>query len=167
VPSRTPALDVAALLGALERNQVRYVLIGGVAARLHGSPLLTEDVDITPAGDRENLRRLASALRELDAELRVRDVDEPVEFPLDARSFTAFTFMTFATPHGFLDICLRPAGTEGYRDLAKSAQEVDVLGLSVRVAALDDIIRSKQAAGRNKDLGALPILRELKERIGG
>jgi hypothetical protein len=69
-PRVPPRLDVEAILGALDRHGVDYVLIGGIAARLHGSPLLTEDVDITPALDRPNLARLAEALTELEARLR-------------------------------------------------------------------------------------------------
>jgi hypothetical protein len=81
-----PPIDVAAILDALDRHGVEYVLVGGLAARLHGSPLLTDDLDITPASDRENLERLANALRELEARL---PGPEDVEFPLDARSLAS------------------------------------------------------------------------------
>jgi hypothetical protein len=105
-----PALEVEPLLEALDRHQVDYVLIGGLAARLHGSPLMTFDIDITPSTDRDNLARLAGALRELDAKLRVSGRDEPVDFPLDERSFDSFTAMTLVTRHGLLDVRLRPTG---------------------------------------------------------
>jgi hypothetical protein len=157
-------LDVEALLSTLERHRVDYVLIGGVAARLHGSPLLTEDIDVTPATDRENLRRLAAALRELDARLRVPG-EEPVEIEFDERSFGSCTTMTLTTRFGFLDLCFRPDGTKGYRDLEASAVTYELFGLKVAVAALADLIRSKVAAGRNKDLQALPTLRALEERL--
>ena len=61
------------LLGTLERHGVRYVLIGGLAATLHGSPLRTGDADICPARDAANLERLAQALQEIDARIRTAD----------------------------------------------------------------------------------------------
>jgi hypothetical protein len=158
-------LDVARLLETLERHEVEYVLIGGLAARLHGSPLLTEDLDITPATDRPNLGRLAAALRELNSRLRVSGLDEPVDFVFDERSSDSFTAMTLFTDAGMLDICLRPDGTKGYADLSQGARTFEIFGLRVPVASLADIIRSKQAAGRNKDLQALPTLRALQERL--
>jgi hypothetical protein len=113
--SARAALDVRAILETLHSHRVRYVLIGGVAARLHGSPLLTEDLDVTPARDRQNLRRLVAALEELHAQLRVVGT-EPIAFDLDERSFGSFTTMTLVTRHGFLDLCFRPEGREGYPD---------------------------------------------------
>ena len=93
-PRVPPPLDVEAILGALDRHRVEYVLIGGLAARIHGSPFLTEDLDITPALDRENLARLATALQELGARLRGA---EEVEFPLDDRSLASADVLTMTT----------------------------------------------------------------------
>lgn len=69
------AFDPLAIIRALQAHDVRYVLAGGVATRLHGSPTLTEDIDITPARTEGNLGRLAAALVDLDARLGVADVD--------------------------------------------------------------------------------------------
>ena len=66
-----PPLDVNRIVEILDRHRVRYLLVGGVAARLHGATRLTEDVDVLPADDDENLRRLGAALTELGAFLRV------------------------------------------------------------------------------------------------
>jgi hypothetical protein len=158
-----PPLDVEAILGTLDRHGVEYVLIGGLAARLHGSPLLTEDLDITPAPDRENLGRLAEALRELEARLRGA---EDVEFPLDDRSLASTEILTMTSRAGWLDVCRRPAGEQSYETLAPNAETYELFGLRVRVASVDDLIRSKTAAGRDKDLQGLPALRELKRRRG-
>ena len=157
-----PPLDVEALLSALDRHGVDYVLIGGLAARLHGSPLLTEDIDITPAVDQENLTRLAAALRELEARLRGA---EDVDFPLDDRSLASAETLTTTTRAGWLDVCSRPAGGQSYETLAPNAQTYELFGLHVRVASLDDVIRSKEAASRDKDLRSLATLRELQERL--
>ena len=153
------------LLEVLERHGVRYVVIGGLAAELRGSPYITRDVDVTPSRERANLRRLAAALRELNATLRVPGVEGPVEFPLDEHSFDRGTTWTFVTDHGYLDVALLPDGTQGYEDLRRGAtRERLTENLRVDVASLADVIRSKEAAGREKDRAVLPILRQVLER---
>lgn len=156
------------LLEVLERHEVRYVVIGGLAAELHGSPYITRDVDVTPARQRDNFVKLAAALRELEAKLRVPDLDYPVEVPLDEHSFDQGTTWTYVTKHGYLDIALLPDGTRGYEDLRRDAtRERLTETLEVSVAALADVIRSKEAAGREKDRAVLPILRQVLERSRG
>lgn len=156
--------DPFPILETLERHEVRFILIGAAAAIAHGSPIPTEDVDITPARDPENLERLANALRELGAKLRTPN--DPVEFPVDGPFLNVGEMWTLATPHGDLDISFIPSGTRGYEDLQRNAVELELgPGLLVKVASLADVIRSKQAAGRLKDLGQLPALRQTLEVI--
>ena len=153
------------ILEVLERHRVLYIVIGGLAAELRGSPYVTRDVDVTPARTRENFARLAAALRELDAKLRIPDVDEPLAIPLDERSFEQSTTWTFVTKYGYLDIALLPDGTRGYDDLRRSATQEQLTGtVTVFVASLADVVRSKEAAGREKDRAVLPILRQVLER---
>ena len=153
------------ILEVLERHQVLYVVIGGLAAELRGSPYVTRDVDVTPARTRENFTKLAAALRELDAKLRIPDMEEPLAIPLDERSFEQGTTWTFVTRHGYLDIALLPDGTRGYDDLRRSATREQLTeSLTIFVASLADVIRSKEAAGREKDRAVLPILRQVLER---
>ncbi len=152
------------ILEALERHDVSYVLIGGLAAAVRGSPYPTGDVDITPATDKRNLGRLAAALDELGAKLRVEG-HEPVAWPLDERSFDQGTTWTFVTMAGYLDVCLRPDGTGGYPDLRRDATEEPLTEtLTIAVASLADVIRSKEAANRDRDRRVLPALRLLLER---
>jgi len=154
-----------AILEVLERHGVLYVVIGGLAAELRGSPYVTRDVDVTPARTRENFTRLASALRELDAKLRIPDMDEPLAISLDERSFEQGTTWTFVTKHGYLDVALLPDGTRGYDDLRRSATREQLTdAVTIFVASLADVIRSKEAAGREKDRAVLPILRQVLER---
>ena len=142
-----------------------YVVIGGFAAELRGSPYVTRDVDVTPARTRENFTKLAAALNELDAKLRNPDVKEPLAIPLDERSLDQGTTWTFVTKHGYLDIALLPDGTRGYDDLRRSATREQLTAtVTISVAALADVIRSKEAAGREKDRAVLPILRQVLER---
>jgi hypothetical protein len=153
------------LLEALERHGVHYVVIGGLAAELRGSPYVTRDVDVTPSRERLNLGRLAIALREVNARLRVSGVAEPVELLLDQHSFDWGTTWTFVTDHGYLDIALLPDGTQGYEDLRRNATYERISDtLVVQVASLADVIRSKEAAGREKDRAVLPVLRQVLER---
>jgi hypothetical protein len=159
--------DPEAILGALERHGVDYVLIGGLAASLHGSPHVTTDVDITPARDRKNLERLAEALEEMDA--RIRTEGEPDGLPFDGspEMLSNASILNLTTRHGDLDLTFVPAGTRGYDDLRRRAVEIRVHETRVVVAALGDVIRSKEAAGRDKDRLTLPTLRRLLERLDG
>jgi len=152
-------------LEVLERHRVDYVVIGGLAAELRGSPYATRDVDVTPARNRANFKRLAAALQELEAKLRVPDLTEPLEVPLDERSFDLGTTWTYVTKFGFLDVALLPDGTRGYEDLRRGATRERLTDtLEVSVASLADVIRSKEAAGREKDRAVLPVLRQVLER---
>jgi hypothetical protein len=158
-------LRARAILEVLERSNVRYVVIGGIGARLWGSPQLTEDLDVCAAADRQNLSRLADALNELEAAYRVAGVGEGFPAPpWDARAFSAHlgASLTLVTKFGALDVWFRPDGTQGYRDLATRSREFPLEGITTRVAHIDDIIRSKQAAARERDLASLPLLQRLR-----
>ena len=153
------------LFDVLNRHGVRYVVIGMLAAALHGSPLATQDADICPAQDPDNLERLASALRDLDARLETPDRPEGVALPYDGKFLAQVEVWNLVTRFGHLDVSFRPPGTRGYDDLRREAVTLDVGGgLRVPVASLLDVIRSKEAAGRQRDRQALPTLRELLAR---
>lgn len=153
------------ILHALAGHGVRFVLIGGLAAAVRGSPVITGDVDICHARDVENLERLAAALREANARLRGAPGDAP--FRLDARSLAQGDHFTFSTDLGALDCLATPAGTDGFADLDASATDERLNGLVVRVASLDDLIRMKRAAGRRQDLIAVEWLSALRDELGG
>jgi hypothetical protein len=127
------------MLEALARAGVDFVVIGGLAGGAHGSAYPTFDLDIVYARNRENLERLAAALRELGARLRGAPADLP--FLLDA----------FATPYGGLDILSDPDGAPPYRELRAGAVTGEVQGKRVLVASLDHLIAMKEASGRPKD----------------
>ncbi len=158
-------LEADAILACLHRHEVRYVLIGGLAAVLHGSPQATFDADICPASDADNLVRLAAALREMGARIRTEGVPGGLPFACDAPFLAGVRILNLVTLHGDLDLSFEPSGTEGYEDLARGATTLVIRDQPVRVAALEDVIRSKEAAGRAKDLAALPVLRLLLEQI--
>lgn len=155
--------DPIRALTTLVGHRVRFVIIGGYAGRLLGSTIVTNDTDICYARDDENLRRLAKALRELNATLR--GVNEDVPFILDARTLKAGDHFTFDTDAGALDILGTPAGVVGFDDLDRAATPTDLEGLVVRVVSIDDLIRMKRAAGRPQDLLAVEVLGALRDEI--
>jgi hypothetical protein len=153
------------VIETLNRHAVCYVLIGGVAATLHGSPLRTGDTNICPARDMANLDRLAAALRELRARIRTEGADGGLPFACDARFLATVELLNLETEAGEVDVAFSPPGTGGYAELAARQQHFDLGGIVAPTAALDDIIRSKAAADRPKDRDALPLLRELARQI--
>jgi hypothetical protein len=158
-----PVFDPITGLRTLIDHDVRFVLIGGFAAALRGSPMMTGDVDICPAPDHGNLDRLAEALRSLHARLRGAPAD--VSFLLDGRTLQAGDHFTFATDAGPIDCLGTPAGTDGFADLDASATDEDLDGLLARVASLDDLIRMKRAAGRPQDRIAVEWLSALRDEL--
>lgn len=157
--------DPERLIRALSRNRVKYVLIGALAARLHGFPRLTADADITPSTDKPNLERLASALDDLDAKVYTESVPEGLAFDRSAAALARAEMWNLVTSAGRLDIAFTPAGTEGYEDLAEGAEKFEAFGVQFLAASLDDIIRSKAATGRAKDEDDVVLLRALKKKL--
>ncbi len=158
-------LEADQILACLERHGVRYVVIGGVAAILHGSPQVTFDADICPARDSSNLEALALALREMKARIRAPDVPEGLAFACDAAFLANVSLLNLITQFGDLDLSFTPSGTGGYPDLIERAVRMPLHGFTVPVAALEDVIRSKEAANRPKDQRTLPLLRQLLAEI--
>ena len=154
--------DPLGALRVLSEEGVRFVVIGGLAARLRGSPSVTNDLDICYERSDGNLERLAAALSRLDA--RLRGTEDEVPFRPDAATLRAGDHLTFTTTAGNLDCLGTPAGTDGFDRLAQRAGTFEVDGLSLPVASIDDLIRMKQAAGRPKDLIEVEVLREVRSR---
>jgi hypothetical protein len=149
-----PRFQPLLALETLARHEVDYVLIGGMAATLFGSPLTTGDADLCPDRSPENLTRLSAALRDLNA--RVYAVDSPrgLKFDIAPETLVQAEVWNLITDAGRLDISWVPSGTRGYADLSRDAVVFDLDG-----------IRSKEAAGRERDRAALPTLRLLLERL--
>jgi predicted nucleotidyltransferase len=160
-------LRPAEIFAVLDRHEVRYVLIGGLAAILYGAPHVTTDVDIVPEEDRRNLERLSEALTELKARIRVAGEPDGVPFGHDGVSLAKVRIWNLVTDLGNLDISFVPSGTRGYDDLRRDLRTVTVNGIDVPVASLADVIRSKEAADRERDRAILPVLREMLERERG
>jgi hypothetical protein len=151
------------ILRTLSDHGVRYVLVGGFAAVIHGSPYVTTDVDVVPDAGRDNLVRLSDALRALGARVWTESEPEGLAFGHNADSLAGSRMWNLVTEHGRLDVTFEPSGTNGFDDLARDAVHLTILGVEVDVASLADVIRSKEAAGRERDRLVLPVLRRIVE----
>ncbi len=166
-PSRQ--IDWLKISECFDRHGVEYLIVGGVGAQLHGATRPTSDFDSLPETSEENLDRLARALRELGAFLRVEGLSEeearalPVQ--LDGETLARMDISTWTTDGGDLDVLTalptRDGGRSRYEELVLRASSVDFGGVPVRVAALADIIASKEWANRPKDRDALDELHRL------
>lgn len=159
--------DPERLLRALAEHDVRFVLIGALAARLYGFPRVTADADIAPDRAPDNVARLASALQALDARIYTESVPEGLPFDCSAAMLTRSDLWNLVTDAGRIDVAFEPAGTQGFVELAPNAEHFELFGAPLLVARLEDIIRSKEAADRPKDRQDVPLLRELLKKHPG
>jgi len=162
-----PELRADVLLEAFAHHTVQFVTVGGFAGQLHGASRLTKDLDICPAWDHENLARLAAALLELDAVLRLRPELEPATVRPNAELLRECSITLWRTPSGDVDVLMgipsTPGRVAGFRELNERATELVLRDGTVLVAALEDLVRSKEIADRLKDREALPELRALRD----
>ena len=154
-------MRLAEVLAGLNAAGVRFVVVGGVAANAHGSPLYTADVDICYEPSAENRERLATVLVSWHAYLR--GVEPGLPWVLDARTLRDAPVLTLTTRLGDTDVMDRVAGVGEYPKVEAASVEVNVTGIPIRVLALDALISAKKASGRHKDLEALLELEALRE----
>jgi hypothetical protein len=163
--SKTMTTNFAAALSALADAGVSFILVGAYAAYVHGASQLTRALDICYERTPENLSRLASAL--VPFQPRLRGVPDDTPFTFDAQALAQGMNFTLQTDIGELDLLGKLSGVGHFSELARDAVELDLHGHPIRVASLDAIIRSKKAAGRPKDLIALPELEAIREHRSG
>lgn len=148
-PADWPDLDLGELLRPLVSRGVDFVVVGGIAAIAQGSPRLTQDLDIAYATDKTNLEALGDVLVGLGA--RLWGVDEDVPFVPDARTLRKVDLLTLETDSGRIDVMARPAGAPAYDRLRQGAERMDIAGVAVLVASVEDLLRMKRASDRPKD----------------
>lgn len=155
-----PQLNATGIVSVLNKHGVQYVVIGAFAAITQRAPIPpTRDIDFTPDASRDNLDRLSAALKELKARVRTDTVPGGLAFDHDGASLANAIAWNLICADGEFDLSFEPAAfAGGYADLEPHAHRMSVDGVEVLVADLADVIRSKEAAGRPKDLRVLPVL---------
>ncbi len=140
---------------------VEFVIIGGVAATLHGSARVTYDLDICYSRRSANLVRLAKALEPFHP--RPRGFPAGLPFFWDSGTLRNSTILTLQTDIGELDLLSEVSGLGGFDEVDRRSIFVSAFGREFRVLDLDGLIDSKRAAAREKDISALPELESLRE----
>lgn len=160
--------DLSLLLETLARHDVDYVVIGGVAVQVHGHRRTTMDLDLTPDPAPENMRRLATALQELDARpLDPALAGSEISATDPERLTVAPIVPLLLTRHGQVHVLKEPKGARAFQLLRDAALVVEVDGIEVAIASLDDLIRMKKAAGRPEDLDDIAALTGREEKDQG
>ena len=148
-------------LRLLGEHSVACVIVGGVAATIHGSLILTNDLDVCYARDQSNLERLAGALQSVHAQLR--NAPAGIPFILDADTLKRGLNFTFTTDIGDLDLLGEILGVGSYVDVLAGSVTVELFGYRFAVIDIGKLIVAKRTAGRPKDLIALPELEAIQE----
>jgi hypothetical protein len=164
-----PKIDLNLLVGVLDKHNVEYVVVGGIGAMAYGATRPTQDLDCVVEQSIGNLKNLAAALVDLHATLRVSGMSEEdasnLKVPLTWEMLQRMSLSTWRTTGGDLDLLSDIPGTYkkriNYEDITAEAVLIDLNGVILRVAPLQVIVESKEAANRPKDKEALPELQEL------
>jgi hypothetical protein len=146
---------------ALCDAEVEFVVIGGLSAILHGSALVTFDLDISYSRSTANLKRLVAAL--LPFHPRPQGFPAGLPFVWDATTLRNTTVLTLQTDLGEIDLLAEVAGLGTWEGVKAGSIVVEAFDRSISILDLRSLIRAKQAAGREKDLAALPELESLLE----
>jgi hypothetical protein len=154
-----PECDFKALLEALNSSGVRFVVIGGLAATLHGSARSTVDLDICYSRAPEELQKLAELLKSIHA--YPRGIPTGLPFKLDARTLKSGLNFTFDTDFGPFDMLGEMEGVGTFEDVIGDAPQKRIYGLAISFLSLPKLIKAKTIAGRPKDLAAVEELNAL------
>jgi len=146
-------------LRALFDANVEFVLIGGAAMQMQGSAHLTEDLDFCYARSAKNIERLASTLAPYHP--RLRGAPENLPFRFDPATIKRGLNFTLMTDLGALDFLGEVAGVGGYSEVRKNSDVMALFDMDCPVLSLEGLIRSKKAAGRDRDLEVVPELEGL------
>ncbi len=161
-------MSLMGMVDRLLKADIRFVVIGGVAARAHGSARITEDLDICYDPTDENVARLATELRKWNAYLRGADPGFP--FEMDARMLRNAPVMTLVTDHGDIDVMDRVQGVGEYLEVLAGSIEARSNDMVFRVLDLPALLEAKRSTGRPRDRDQIPELEALlkmrKKRSG-
>ncbi len=154
--------DPRSLIEALTANGVKFIIVGGVAANLHGAARVTFDLDICYERSEDNLRLLTSALSKFHPRLRGDNLPDNLPFQLDFKTLHNGLNFTLQTDAGPLDLLGEVIAVGEYPASLQESEEYEIYGFNCKVLSLDALIRNKKSIGRNKDLSGLVELEALK-----
>jgi hypothetical protein len=147
-------------------NEVDYLLVGGVGARIQGSATTTQDIDVMPEPSVENLKRLARALSDTSTEKKESSSTEYRSHPvIDPMEFRISDVSSYRTRFGVIDVLMELPGVGSFDAVRRSARRYEWEGITISVASIDDIITSKETADRAKDRRALDALYEARDHL--
>lgn len=145
-----------ALLSVLSEHEVSFVIVGGVAAALHGAARVTYDLDIVYDRSPDNLRRVVAALAPLKPYLRGAPPGLP--FRLDEATLQRGLNFAFATQRGGIDLLGELTGVGSCAVARGRAIEAEIAGARYAFLDIDALMAAKRAAGRAKDMEAIAEL---------
>ena len=149
------------ILGALTRTGAHFVVVGGIAMRLHGSTYVTEDIDLVYERTRPNAEKVVEALRRFKP--RPREFPPDLPFRFDVQALLVTEILTLETTAGDLDLLASLKGVGNYAAVEATSEPFTYEDLTFRVLSIDGLIAAKTASGRPKDKAGLLELRALKE----
>jgi predicted nucleotidyltransferase len=152
--------DLAKILKQLADHHCRYVMIGGMAAVMHGSAVITYDCDLAVYFDSENRANLVEALRPLHPRPLRWKGGRPFEF--DEKCIVG-PWTLLQTDAGRVDLIVRLAGVDSFDGLYERSICDDFQGVPIRYAALDDLIAMKDHANRGKDQANVLYLKGIRQ----
>ena len=151
------------ILTRLNRHKVEFVVVGGLAGVVHGSALVTEDVDVCAPLSQQNLTRILAALADINPRFRMSPHRPPL--PGDAERLAGYKNLYLITDLGQIDFLSEITGIGGYDEVSQHTIRVDLAGVPVQVLDLDALIASKKAMGRAKDIRAATELEAIRDRL--
>ncbi len=157
--------ELISILAVLLEEQVEIVLVGALAAVTQGAPVTTHDVDVVHARAAENVARLMTALRRLNARYRGRPASAPL--PPDPAALATPGQSLFMTDLGPLDCLGAIEDGMAYDDLTPLSIQIDLDGRPLRVLGLETLVRLKRQSMAPKDRLVLAVLEETLRRTRG
>jgi predicted nucleotidyltransferase len=148
------------MIVGLAKAGVEFVVVGGIAGTIHGSPIITNDLDVCYNTTPENIERLVRMLQQWQP--YPREWESGLPFQMDSRTFSTTPLLTLRTSEGDLDFLDAIAGVGTYERVLSASEEIEAFGVRVKTLRLRALIDSKRAAGRSRDLMQLPTLEALE-----
>ena len=156
-------IELEPAIKSLVENEVKFIIVGGVAITFHGSAYVTQDLDFCYARNKENLQKIVEALAHFEP--RPRGFPENLPFVFDERILQNSKNFTYQTRIGDIDLLGEIAGVGDYFEVDKTSITMEIYGCRVKIISLQNLIKAKRAAGRTKDLLVLPELEALQEAL--